>query len=124
MRNPPPEDDFRSITLFHHAHHRAAQPDPNSVFNIRHNHYVYGLTGSSSPESTAEERERTVKWADNLFRTLKDAGSSMKEGYPSFSRSEHIDAVAYFGVEKVERLRALKQKYNPGNAFPKAYPAL
>ncbi|KAM7200318.1 hypothetical protein V8F20_005295 [Naviculisporaceae sp. PSN 640] len=122
--NPPPENDFRSIVLFHHAHHRAAKPDPGAVYNIRQDHYLYGLTGSCPQDSTSEEREKAAMWADNIFRSLQAAGLSMKEGYCSFSRPEHIDAVAFFGAENVERLRALKNRYNPDTAFPKAYPVL
>lgn len=124
INNPPPENDFRSIVLFHHAHHRAAEPNPNAVFNIRRNHYIYGLTGSSPRGSAPEEREQAAMWAENVFRSLKAAGLSMKEGYCSFSRPEHIDAEAFFGKKSVERLRALKRKYNPDSAFPKAYPVL
>ncbi|KAM7189140.1 putative oxidoreductase [Rhypophila sp. PSN 637] len=124
INNPPPANTFRTTIVFHHAHHRATQDDKGAVFHIRQPHYIFGLTSASAADSSPEERAAGIRWANVVFSGLTNAGSGMKEGYWSFSRPEHADVVSYFGEDKTKRLRTLKEKYNPHNALPKAYPVL
>lgn len=124
INNPPPATNFRSLTLFHHASHRAAEPDPNSAYGVRQHHYIYAVTGGVSLTPTLEDKEEAERWTNELYDEIQRAGLSMSTGYYSFSRPEHADAVAYYGEESVERLRKLKHKYNPGNALPHALPVL
>ena len=59
-----------------------------------------------------------------MFRTAFEARLGLEKAYWSLSHPEHCDAVRYFGLETIHRLRELKKKYNPGNAFPAALPVL
>ncbi|KAK4215029.1 hypothetical protein QBC37DRAFT_460016 [Rhypophila decipiens] len=95
-----------------------------AVFHIRQPHYIVGLTSAAAADSSLEEREAGIRWADVVFSGLTNAGFGIKEGYWSFSRPEHAGVVSYFGEHKTKRLRALKEKYNPHNALQKAYPVL
>jgi len=122
--NPPPATNFRSLTLFHHASHRAAEANPHSAYGIRQDHYIYAVTGGTSEGGSVEEKEEAEQWANQLYDKIERAGLSMSKGYYSFSRPEHADAVAYYGQDSVRRLRELKHKYNPGNALPYALPIL
>ncbi|KAM7214912.1 FAD binding domain protein [Rhypophila decipiens] len=124
INNPPPANSFRTTIVFHHAHHRATRDDKGAVFHIRQPHYIFGLTSAAAADSSLEEREAGIRWAEVVFSGLTNVGFGMKEGYWSFSRPEHADVVSYFGRDKTKRLRALKEKYNPHNALPKAYPVL
>lgn len=122
--NPPPATNFGSLTLFHHASHRAVESNPNSAYGIRQDHYIFAVTGGVSTTASVEDRKEAEKWTNELYNKIQKAGLSMSKGYYSFSRPEHADAVAYYGEDSVKRLRKLKQKYNPRNSLPYALPVL
>ncbi|KAK3324846.1 FAD binding domain protein [Apodospora peruviana] len=124
LDNPPPEKYAGSAILFHHSHHQATRPNLLAAFAIREDHYLWGVNGAALVTSTPEEQEESRRWPNKIYEGIVGSGSTSDKGYWSFSRPEHADAVKYFGEEAVDRLRVLKEKYNPGNALPQAYPVL
>lgn len=123
MEHPPPTNGTSAI-LFHHAHGRALQPDPTAAWAHRNEHYIWTPCGFAELDATPERQEASRRWSDELFRTAFEAGLGLEKAYWNLSPPEHCDAVRFFGLETVGRLREVKRKYNPRNAFPAALPVL
>lgn len=124
LESPPPAGGPSGI-LFHHAHGRATVPNPDSAFAIRKRHLILGIRGMVPQDGVDPERKTEVfSWASNFSRQLRERGVVLNQGYWSFTPPEFCDSVEFYGQETTERLRKLKQTYNPGNCFPQAYPIL
>lgn len=91
---------------------------------MRRPHLILAIRGFAPLDADAAERERAFGWAEDINREIKDKGLALEQRYWSFTPPEYCDAVAFYGEENVARLRVLKERYNPGNAFPQAYPVL
>jgi hypothetical protein len=123
MDRPAPAGSTSAI-LFHHAHGRALQPHTAASWAHRDHHYICTPCGFAGADATPEEQEVSKRWADDLFRTVFEAGLGLEKSYWNLTRPEHCEVVKYFGLETASRLRELKRKYNPLNAFPAALPVL
>ncbi|SPO06996.1 related to FAD/FMN-containing dehydrogenases [Cephalotrichum gorgonifer] len=119
--------------LFHSGHGRANVPNPDASFALRKKHLVLGIRGmiklspdaeSKSESEALDARKAVFEWAATINREIRERGLALDQGYWSFTSSEFCDSLAFFGEETVRRLTRLKEKYNPGNAFPQAFPGL
>ncbi|KAI0006552.1 hypothetical protein F4779DRAFT_629751 [Xylariaceae sp. FL0662B] len=120
MRNPVTEN---SGILFHHAHGRAILPK-NAAYAARERHFVWGINGAANLNHTDEEKKTAFEWSDTINNEVRARGLALDQGYWSFTPSKYMDTLKWYGKENMERLKELKDKYNPGNAFPQAYPSL
>ncbi|KAI1081467.1 hypothetical protein F5B20DRAFT_588534 [Whalleya microplaca] len=120
LNNPPPG---RCMILFHHAHGKALLPH-NGACVIRERHLVWGIQGTVLEGHTEEEKKTAFEWSENINREVRTRGLALDQGYWSFTPSKHMNTLRWYGKENTERLKALKDKYNPDNVFPQAYPTL
>ncbi|KAH7034550.1 uncharacterized protein B0I36DRAFT_405006 [Microdochium trichocladiopsis] len=133
--SPAPEGAY---IVIHHAHGKmlannddddddGGDDNTATAYCLRDRHYVLGLLACRDhPGFTSEEgTARIQNWAEALNREIRDRRKlALGHCYWSFTKNEDCDVVAIYGEEGVARLRALKNKYNPGNAFPGCYPVL
>ncbi|KAK3372714.1 hypothetical protein B0H63DRAFT_564084 [Podospora didyma] len=127
IANPPPPGGAAGLTI-HHAHpYRpdAGQPSPGEVaYPSTQEHYLYGANILYQPGTSAEDIAVQVKWVNAIYDDVVKAGMALDTRYWSFARSKDCDSVSIYGAGGVERLKKLKAKYNPEDAFPGAFPTL
>lgn len=121
VSSPIPEGTGGGV-MFHHAHGRALQPNDKSVWAHRDQHYIWTPFGFAGLDASPAQKMASKKWADDLFDAVDKAGLGMEKAYWSLSRPEHCDAERYFGETAVSRLKNLKKRINPSDAFPAALP--
>ncbi|MBE3046684.1 hypothetical protein IMZ48_29965 [Candidatus Bathyarchaeota archaeon] len=121
LNHPPPGTANIAI---HHAHGLATEPNLNAAFPIRRRHLVLLIQGDARVGVDPAEKEAAFAWAADLHRELRSRGVALNQGCWSFTAPEFCDASFFFGEERVRRLKVLKERYNPGDAFPLAYPVL
>jgi FAD/FMN-containing dehydrogenase len=83
-----------------------------TAFNGRNSGFTFNINGNSeSAEGFAAERT----WARAYWSALEPYHSSV---YVNFLMEEGEDRIRQaYGVEKYDRLKALKRKYDPTNFF-------
>ncbi|SPO01950.1 related to FAD/FMN-containing dehydrogenases [Cephalotrichum gorgonifer] len=110
--------------VFHHGHGKAIVPNPGAAFPIRKRHLILGITGRAASDTDPEAKKAAYNWAALVNREIRERGLALEQGYWSFTPPEFCDAVGFFGEDSVRRMAKLKERYNPGNAFPQAFPTL
>ena len=74
--------------------------------------------------TTGDDARVVAEWVSRIALAFKNSEESLEDGYMSLTPPEDCDALAFFGAETVERLKVVKRRYNPSNAFHGAYPVL
>jgi hypothetical protein len=121
----PPTAGTKHAILIHHAHGHAIEANTGAAFSMRQRHLVLGfLSVVTHNELTPEAKAEAIDWSTSLDSQVRGRGLALKQGYWSFTPNDLCDVVDFFGAEATQRLRRLKQKHNPGDAFPHAYPTL
>ncbi|KAL7942159.1 hypothetical protein V8C42DRAFT_159780 [Trichoderma barbatum] len=121
----PPVKGGINLVLFHQAHGKAIEPNPEAAYPFRDRHLIVGVYSVDYlDESNPELHEEVFAWPAKVYNDLRQLQTVRKGGYWSFSDSASCDVLDYYGELATERLRKLKQKYNPGDLFPQAYPVL
>jgi len=91
-------------------------PEDATAFNHRKNAFN-ALIVSSWPDQA--ENEKHIRWTRQLWQALQPhATTDVYVNYLGPETDEGADRVrAAYGARKYERLRALKQEYDPQNMF-------
>jgi FAD/FMN-containing dehydrogenase len=86
--------------------------DDETAFNGRHEGFTYNITCSTeTSDGFDEERE----WVRTFWSALEPWHTTV---YVNFLMDEGEDRIRQaYGAEKYDRLKALKQKYDPDNFF-------
>ena len=120
---PPPA---RGFILLHHAHGRptAPHPQPDTALAVRERHLMIAPFTSLPRGTDTESLKDAIEWPTKFREEILRTGAIKDHSYMSFTKPEYCNPSAVVGAHGVQRLRKLKEKYNPGNAFPNAYPNL
>ncbi|KAH8882529.1 FAD-binding domain-containing protein [Thozetella sp. PMI_491] len=124
QENPVPPGACNVIC--HYAHGVALRPNPGASFAQRSSHIVLGISGSPPPHCPGDgpEMATCVDWVDTIVGHIKERGLALDSAYMNFSPPDECDTELFYGKEKTQRFKALKEKYDDGNVFYKAYPPL
>jgi FAD/FMN-containing dehydrogenase len=86
--------------------------DGDTSFNGRHAGFTYNIgCATETEEGFADERE----WVRNFWSALEPWHTTVYVNFLGDEGEERIRTA--YGADKYERLKALKQKYDPGNFF-------
>ncbi|KAK4080990.1 CAZyme family AA7 [Trichoderma harzianum] len=110
----------------HCAHGNAVKPNPGACFPLRYRHRLFPLN-SHYPELTGtEEGESLVaELSARLIDGIKATGDAyVGASYQNLIPPVDTDLEVTFGKETLEKLKAIKKKYDPDNFFSRGYPDL
>ncbi|KAF7534063.1 hypothetical protein G7Z17_g13423 [Cylindrodendrum hubeiense] len=115
-----------SHIISHHAHGAAIKPSPESCFVNRMPHIVLGFGAAPPPPHgpRSPEMDAARAYSNDLATKIKERGMALDSAYMNFSPPEECDTELFYGKETMERLKALKRRYDGANIFFKAYPPL
>ena len=86
--------------------------DGDTSFNGRHAGFTYNIgCATETEEGFADERE----WVRNFWSALEAWHTTVYVNFLGDEGEERIRTA--YGAEKYDRLKALKQKYDPDNFF-------
>ncbi|KAK4064181.1 CAZyme family AA7 [Trichoderma aggressivum f. europaeum] len=110
----------------HYAHGKAIKPNPGACFPLRYRHRLFPFNSRHSELMGTEEGESLVA---ELSARIMDGMKATGDAYVGVSYQNLIppvdtDLEATFGKETLERLKTVKNKYDPDNFFSRGYPVL
>jgi FAD/FMN-containing dehydrogenase len=106
------ESPISSVGLWQMGGAVAGREEGETAFNGRGAGHTFNINGNSK---TAEGSEEEREWARDLWTALEPYHTSV---YVNFMMDEGQERVRQaYGPAKYERLRTLKQKYDPDNFF-------
>lgn len=91
---------------------------------MRRHHLIVCIQGTVYLDADPAAKAEAFEWAAKLHLELREKGLALDQGYWSMTAPEFCDSLTFFGEAGVRRLKDLKVRYNPGDAFPQAYPVL
>lgn len=103
--------------VMHSIHGAAARPNPETSFPLRSQHRSFHTVGN--PETGVREA-----WGAEAVAALDAGGFSIPSSYGNLTPSDEFDIVATYGLERLEKLREIKRRYDPRNVFSRGYPRL
>jgi len=113
----------RSIDLYPTSKGLSRSPSLPNAYSVRSG---YGLTARSSYDHTRDD-EPVQSWANGAVQSLVEAGSTIgSRNATALSHVSEWDAPAVSGSfgEAWQRIRLLKQYYDPTNLFPRSLAAI
>ncbi|KAJ3955482.1 hypothetical protein N0V92_007992 [Colletotrichum tropicale] len=121
--NPPPGPWCANV--IHSAHGRVLEPNPEACYPLRKRHRIFNPNaGVQDAQGETTEFEGYKEWNDGLIAKLKERGLTLPYGYRNLSPESDIDWVATYGDETLQRLKGIKNKFDPENVFRTGYPRL
>ncbi len=112
------------VVVAHSAHGASVAPSLSTSFALRSRHIVLGIGSGEQPNSSNSASAEAPRWVDSVARAISENGLALPSKYLSFSPPDECDNLANFGAEGVERLMAVKTRYDGGNVLSAAYPRL
>jgi FAD/FMN-containing dehydrogenase len=107
-----------SLVLINHFHGAASRvPTRDTAFAMRENHFMVVIISAWEP-STARDAAAHERWADTLSGGL--SFSAWPGGYANVLGPDELERVLQTYGPHVERLRALKQRFDPEGVFTSA----
>ncbi|MCD5994261.1 FAD-binding oxidoreductase [Pseudomonas sp. CDFA 602] len=109
----------RYCIMLHDFHGLAADVDVHATaFPLRRNHYNMQIVASWDPED-ADAAEQGHEWIMKARQQIKP--SSVYGGYPAVLDLECAPRARLFYRDNLDRLKVIKNTYDPGNMFAAAY---
>lgn len=108
-----------TVFAMHQLHGISTQAYPNACFPQRTSHFVVEILGNTTDLSKQDEARA---WAKNCYEKLKNCGVVSKGEYEPLCDPKASSA-GWYG-ENWERLKAVKNKYDPKKMFGNAPPQI
>jgi FAD/FMN-containing dehydrogenase len=104
-----------AMIAMHHFHGAATRiPEVGSAFGLRREHFLVEAIAAWDPED--EENGAVHRaWARNLSRVL--SRSALPGGYANLLGPDDHDQIALAHGANIDRLRKVKQRFDPDNVF-------
>ncbi|KAL6874442.1 hypothetical protein HDV57DRAFT_523891 [Trichoderma longibrachiatum] len=110
----------------HFIHGMATKPDPTACFPLRYRHRIFPISARHAElPRTAEKDAHVAEMCARVVEELRATGDCyVGAAYENLLPPIDTDLEATFGREALDKLRALKKKYDPDNFFSRGYPIL